>query len=126
MIGKSPNLRQCHGCPNKLESRYTKGTQESALCQNSWNSARVSALDQTRAWKSPSNPNGLGQSFHTRAALRTPDKLRSPLTLRTSPLSLLYKNGLGSTIGGLNLTLFTLSTMGSTMVFIGGVKRCCG
>jgi hypothetical protein len=27
---------------------------------------------------------------------------------------------------GLNLTLFTLSTGGSTMVFIGGVRQCCG
>jgi hypothetical protein len=27
---------------------------------------------------------------------------------------------------GLNLTLFTLSIMGSTVVFIGGVRRCCG
>jgi hypothetical protein len=27
---------------------------------------------------------------------------------------------------GLNLTLFTLSAGGSTVVFIGGVRRCCG
>jgi hypothetical protein len=56
----------------------------------------------------------------------TPNKLRCATTLKTSPLSLLYKNELGSTIGGLNLTLFTLSVEGGTMVFIGGVRWCCG
>jgi hypothetical protein len=80
----------------------------------------------TRAWKSPPNPNGFWQSFCARATSRTPDKPGSPPALRTLPLSLLYKNELGSTIGGwLNLTLFTLFVGGSTMVFIEGVRQCC-
>jgi hypothetical protein len=37
-------------------------------------------------------------------------------------LSLLYKNELGSTIGGLNLNLFILSTRGSTGVFLEGLR----
>jgi hypothetical protein len=36
------------------------------------------------------------------------------------------KNELGSTIGGWHLTLFTLSTRGSMVVFIEVVRRCCG
>jgi hypothetical protein len=110
--------------PDKPEHRYTRGTRESALCQNSQNSGRASTLDRTRAWKSPSNPNRFRQSFRAQATLRTPDKSGSPPALRTSHLSLLYKNELGSTMGGLNLTLFTLSA-GGTMVFIGGVGQCC-
>jgi hypothetical protein len=64
------------------------------------NFGRASALDRTRAQKTPTNPNGLWQSFHAQATLRTPDKPGSPPTLKSTPLSLLYKNELGSTIGG--------------------------
>jgi hypothetical protein len=41
-----------------------------------------------------------GRASMLELLLRTPDKLGSPPTLRTLPLSLLYKNELGSTIGG--------------------------
>jgi hypothetical protein len=73
---------------------------ESRLYGNSQNSDRASALDRIRAWKTLSNSNGFWQSFHAQATLRTPDKPGSPPALRTLPLSLLYKNELGSTIGG--------------------------
>jgi hypothetical protein len=41
--------------------------------------------------KTSSNLNGFRQSFHTRVTPRTPDKPGSAPALRTSPLSLLYK-----------------------------------
>jgi hypothetical protein len=48
-------------------------------------------LDRTRARKNPLNQNGFRQSFRARATLRTLDKPGCPPALRTSPLSLLYK-----------------------------------
>jgi hypothetical protein len=39
-------------------------------------------------------------NLHAQATLRTRDKPGSPPALRTMPLSLLYRNELGSTIGG--------------------------
>jgi hypothetical protein len=48
----------------------------------------------------PSNPNGFRQRFYARATPRTPDKPGSAPTLRNLSFSLLYKNELGSTIGG--------------------------
>jgi hypothetical protein len=86
--------------------------------------------NQTRARKTLSNSNGFQQSFYSRATPRTPNKSGSPPALRTSPLSLLYKDRIWKPIvgggGGLNLTLFLLSFGGSTVVFIGGVRRCFG
>jgi hypothetical protein len=41
--------------------------------------------------KTPSNPNRFWQSFCAQDTPKTLDKLGSPLTLRTLPLSLLYK-----------------------------------
>jgi hypothetical protein len=69
--------------------------------------------------------NRLRQSFHARATLRTLNKLGNPLALRTSPLSTLQER-IWEHYTGLNLTLFTFSARGSTMVFIVGVRKCCG
>jgi hypothetical protein len=126
MIGKSPTLRLCRGYPDKPRSWYTRGARESALCRNSQNSGRAPALDWTIAQKTLTNPNGFQQIFHAWATSRTPDRLGSPPALRTSPLSLLYKDWIWKPLGGLNLTFFTLFAGGSTMVFIGGVRRCSG
>jgi hypothetical protein len=73
---------------------------ESRLYRNLQNSDRASALDRTRVQKNLSNSNRFRQSFRARATPRTLDKLGSPPTLRTSHLSLLYKNELRSTTGG--------------------------
>jgi hypothetical protein len=72
--------------------------------------------------KPPSNPNGFRQSFRARATLRTPDKPGSPPVLRTSSLSLLYKERTWEHYRKLNLTFFTPSAGRSRRVFIGGVK----
>jgi hypothetical protein len=76
---------------DKPESRYTKGTRESALCQNSQNSDRAPTLVQTRARKTRRNTNEFRQSFPARATPRTLDKPGSPPALKTSPLFLLFK-----------------------------------
>jgi hypothetical protein len=111
---------------HKPGSRHTRGTRESAVCQNSHNSGRAPALDRTKAWKTPSNSNGFWQSFRAWATPRTLDKSGSPLTLRTSPLSLLYKEWTWEHYRKLNLTFFRPSAGRSTGVFIGGLSRCFG
>jgi hypothetical protein len=97
-----------------------------ALCQNSRNSMRALALDRTRAWKTPSNPNGFRQSFHAWATLRTPEKPGSPSALWTSPLSLLYKKWTWENYRKLNQTFFILFAQWSRSVFIGGLSRWLG
>jgi hypothetical protein len=73
----------------------------------------------TRAQKTLSNPNGFWQSFCARASSSTPDKLGSPLPLRTSPLSLLYNEWSWEHYRKLNLTCLTPSAGSSMGVFIG-------
>jgi hypothetical protein len=117
MIGKSSTQKYCHGYSDKLEYRYTRGTRESVLCWNSPNSNRASGLDWTRARKTLSNPNGFRQSRES----------SGPQNLTTLSVSLsTQQEWTWEHYRGLNLTFFTLSTRGSTGVFIGGVRRCSG
>jgi hypothetical protein len=63
--------------------------------------AELPKLDQTRAQKTPLNPNGFQQSFCARATPRTPNKLGSLPALITSPLTLYStKIEFGSPLGG--------------------------
>jgi hypothetical protein len=96
-----------------------RGTWEWALCRNSQNSGRAPAVDRTMARKTLSIPNGFRQSFRARATPRTPDKPGSPPALRTSPLSLLYKEWTWEHYMMLNLTFFA----SSARRYMGGIYR---
>jgi hypothetical protein len=109
--------------PDKLESRYIRGTRESALYRNLQNSGRAPTLDRTRAWKTLSKPNWFRQSFRARATSWTVDKLESLLTLRISHLSLLYKEWTWEHYRKLNLTFFTLFAGRTMWVFIEGLSQ---
>jgi hypothetical protein len=83
--------------------------------------SRVDSLSElAEFWQTSEN------SVESERIPRTPDMTENPPALRTSPISLLYKEWTWEHYRKLNLTFFTLSVRRSTGVFIGGLSRCFG
>jgi hypothetical protein len=104
--------------PEWLESRLSI-----EICRI-WTELSHSTEPELRKLRRTRMTSGRASVFEVLWGLSTSQKVLRPSEPR---LSLYYtKIEFGSPLGGLNLTFFTLAVVGSTVVFIGGVRRCSG